>query len=510
MEEGTRPNLEKYAPRKAFYKSTAIAAILTMVFASSAWAIDGLEFSGQNARNEALQTDYGSLIDSYNIWVNPALVNDYSNRVDVNITDDGFPSHTSSDEEMGGVFKTFGNQAVGVYIGRPTDSGLFNTPENQVDLFWGTNIGAAKIGARLNFQAKEDSTGGPTSTNTSPDNTLPTDLSFSTTNITGSSLTEGEEFNLALGAAFGPNSAYEASVIFGQPDATTNSSSSTNAIVDDLNGVDRTVVGRRTTDTVTNSNKESDDDNLGIALRGQIGNYLATISYYTLESGSTTNASTVINDVKDDDLTDGALGADPGDFSTTDTFITVTDATSETDTFGLHGSRSFMPTGSTLIVGALGFEMSDTDTSSRSTRTQHTLTDNIAGTTTFTAPIGTLSSTSGTEEEFEIPLVIAVEGEVNSNWKARASVKKNLYQKKETTTTTTTFFTPTQPLSGPTPRIPEAVDVVTNSSTESIWSDTDTTVALGLGFTRGNATIDAVVQKDFFTRGTDEGITSRV
>lgn len=486
----------------------AIAASVAMAFSGQSYAVDGWSFSGDNARNEAMQTDYTNLRDSYNIWVNPALVNDYSDRIDINVTDDGAASHVSSDEEMGGAFKTFGGQTFGAYIGRPSDSGLFGTPENQFDVFWGMKMGGGvKIGARLNFQAIEHNFTGPTLTDTTPDNTLPTDPFHTTFDSSDSDSIEGSELNLAIGAAFGPNSAYEATVFIGSPDATTSSIMRTNTLNNALNGVNRTITAFDSTEVLTNGNIESDDSNMGITLRGQFGNWLGTLMYATSDTDTKEVNSAVTNFILDADVTDGALAVVNGDFSNTTTGIDTTTTTSEDTTLSLHGTRAYNPTSSTLVIFSLGLVTDETDETSQTVQTQSTFTDNITGITTYGSPIGTLGSSTTNWEGMEIPLVIALEGKVNSNWTARASIRKNLYQKDESTTTTTTYFNPTQTGLPTNPQIPQAVNVVTHNGTENIWSDTDTTVAFGGGYTEGNLTIDATLMKDFITRGTDNGVT---
>ena len=503
----------------------AIAASVAVVFSGQSFAIvDGWDFSGQNARNEALQTDYGSLYDSYNIWVNPALVVDYSDRIDINLTDDGLgdsdvgagEGNTSSDEEMGGVFKTFGGQALGAYIGRPSDGNLFNDPlllepENQFDLFWGMKLGGGfKLGARLNYQAIEDNETGPIFTDTNPNNTLPTDTLFTTTDTSNSTSKEGNDLNFALGLAFGPSSAYEATLLIGSPDATTSDSSRTMTKEDTLNGSDRTITGIKTTEVITNTNTESDDSNLGLALRGKFGNWLATFMYADTDRESKGVTTDVTNIINDEVLGDGALGADPADESTAINSTQSFTSTSEQTYMRLQGSYEYIPTASTMALFSLGLVMDETDTTSQFVQTQFTSTDNLTNTATYGSPIGTLFSETMNEEELMLPLVIALEGKVNDNWTARASIAKNLYQKIETTTTTTTYFDPTQTGLPTDPQIPTAVDVVEHNSTEKIWADTDTTVGLGFGYTKHSFTLDATLMKQFVTLGTDNGLSGRI
>jgi hypothetical protein len=111
-----------------------------------ALAIDGWDFSGSNARNQAMSSNYFNLYDSYNIWVNPAYVDKYKNRVDVNITDG------IRDDESAGVFVEAGNTGTwGFYLGRPSDSRTgpadspFSLSFGQPSSFTATNGGVTNL-----------------------------------------------------------------------------------------------------------------------------------------------------------------------------------------------------------------------------------------------------------------------------------------------------------------------------------------------------------------------------
>ena len=95
-----------------------IATSLTLPSVRILADVDGWDYSGQNARNESLQTSYVNLYDSYNIWVNPAYANKYNNRVDANVAEGG------RDDESAGVYFKKGISTWGFYVGRPSDSSL--------------------------------------------------------------------------------------------------------------------------------------------------------------------------------------------------------------------------------------------------------------------------------------------------------------------------------------------------------------------------------------------------
>lgn len=483
--------------RKVLHLGTAAAVTMAITSPALAIDIDGWDFSGQNARNEALQSDYGNLRDSYNIWVNPALVNDYSDRIDVNVSGSGSPNNNPSNDEMGGVYKTFGGQTIGAYIGRPSESALFNTPENQFDLFWGMNLGDGfKIGARLNFQAIDNSGfgNGIFGSDAITQNPNPAAAGLNnTTDISSTNSEDASELNLAFGVAFGPNSAYEATLFLGSPDATT-SSYTRNATLNETLDATLLRTGYNSTENTINDNTDSDDSTLGLALRGQFGNWLTTFMYGKTDADSTRVRTDVENIIVDND-NNGVNETD-----TTDTTVTTIPTTSEETSIRLQATRAYNPTSSTLVALSLGLVTEEMDKTETTQTSLNTFVDRVAGVTTTTASqLNNMTTTS--DEALMIPLVIALEGQVNENWTARASIAKNLYQKTETTTMITDYI-PGAP--------PQQVDVVTRSGNESIWSGTDTTVAFGFGYTKSALTVDATLMKEFVTEGVDEGLAGRI
>jgi hypothetical protein len=170
-----------------------LAVAATAALPNLAAAADGWDYSGAHARASALQLDYFSLDgDIGNIWVNPALVKQYSNTMELSITDDDRQDINRADDNVGrsGAGTTNGGVAgilhglndsttVGAYIGRDradmsgydiadglNDSdlgtpGTAENPQNQFDIFFATGLGEMDMGVRFNYQAKEESTSGP-------------------------------------------------------------------------------------------------------------------------------------------------------------------------------------------------------------------------------------------------------------------------------------------------------------------------------------------------------------
>ena len=479
------------------FRLSAVSVLVLTVLASPALAIDGWDFSSQNARNEALQTDFATAKDSYNIWVNPAQVNNYSDRLDINLTEN---------EDGVGVFKTLGNNHVlGAYIGRPTAS----TPENQFDLFWGINEGI-NLGMRLNYQAIEENDSGPTSTDTSND-LLPTDTSYFSSAISRDDSFEANEINISFG--FELPGIIEGALLIGKPDSSSRDKRRDTGYNNVLNGTDRTVISHETWDDTTSSNYKRDGDNLGLALRGEHADILTTFMYSREESDGRNTWKSSGRDIFDADVTDGVLGANVLDTDTSRVYTDTYKWTEETTTIRLQGAKDFNPTPSTVIAGSLGFISSKREGVGSLVVTRDTLTDNLTliSPTTYGGVLGTISSYTEESDSIALPFIVAIEGQVNPDWTARASVKKNLYQKTETTGTNRSYYTPTPPAGFPaTPPTPQQVDEVTHTGSESVWSGTDTTVALGFGYTKNSVVIDTVVLKDFVMQGTDEAMAARI
>jgi hypothetical protein len=158
-------------------KST-LSLCVAVAMAGPALAYDGYDYSGQSARSQALQLDYFSHRDVGNIWVNPALVRHYSNRVMININNNNNDGQGSGGVLLGSGEHTFDiEHTIGIYIGRDSVSSMgevldlvnfdnetgaalgglqpaveAHNPESQFDLFYGYTDGDFAVGVRLNLQ----------------------------------------------------------------------------------------------------------------------------------------------------------------------------------------------------------------------------------------------------------------------------------------------------------------------------------------------------------------------
>src|SRR5690606_33283794 len=108
-----------------------------------------------------------------------------------------------------------------------------------------------------------------------------------------------------------------------------------------------------------------------------------------------------------------------------------------------------------------------------------------------------------TTESMNIPLIVALEHAFNERWTARASVSKDLFYSKETTKNEYAYDTRAaqgwqqpsgvtnhnQNQAGPNERV-----LLSSYSTknEQVWGDS-TSVAAGVGYTRGGFTVDTQI-----------------
>lgn len=178
--------------------SPALVAAVAATLPVSALAIDGWDYSGEEARANAQQLNYFSLRDDIgNVWVNPALLMEHDSQVRLTIdnrnrqniyrVDDNLnPGGVDDSGGAGGLFyRLTPNSTIGAYIGRRSTSdfrsaldfdgygapsltggaGSFSddmSPENQFDLFYAVSLPEFDLGLRLNYQARENQSASPT------------------------------------------------------------------------------------------------------------------------------------------------------------------------------------------------------------------------------------------------------------------------------------------------------------------------------------------------------------
>lgn len=521
----------KTAHKKMFVRNALSVAVLAALATPAFAEVDGWDFSGQNARSQALQSDYNNLVDSYNIWVNPALVAKHSNRIDINITEG------IRDDEGAGIYKTFGVNTVGAFIGRPSDSLLsgvnlsgFNSisgyaagasalepvpltldiedPRNQFDLFYAWS-GPVLVGARLNFQAITEEHDRPTYTSQSPNVFQATDTSRSTSTVSqNSSEVSAKEFNLALGVA-DPAGNWDATLLWGRPSAKSKVEFADRFVGESLFPAGTVVT--RGTDTFSGSQTVEDDGAQNLGLTGRLINIIPasiiTLGYQAQDYGYKSAINGSYRSQFDATLATAVL-----DFDETNNLTETGDFTLKGENIKLLFTKNFSPMPSTLVLATVGWVNSSSEAHTVNTVTTNSTVDNIAGTTTYNNGTPFLGKQTNIKAEFNsnaLPLVLGVEGDVNSNWTLRAAVSKDLFVTEKTETTTEVLEFPATGTPGSTTATPQIQVRTEKHDMTRVW-DTDTTLTLGAGYKKGSLAIDAVVLKQFVTRGFDEGLVSRL
>ena len=529
-------------------KKISLALSVAMVtFSGQSFAVlDGWDFSGDSARNEAMSTDYWNMRDNYNVWVNPAYATKYTNYADVNITDG------AQDDEMAGVFaKLSDTSTIGFYIGRPTSftSSGFNpnfyffdlqnfgatndgvtgqaadgnpnieAPRSQFDLFYANDLGdAGSIGVRFNLQLLDDDFNTPQSAERTPNTLQPTDVTATTDTVhNDSNEFSSSDLNLSIGWT-SSDGVFDGAFIYGAPSLSGSASLSDERLVETLNGVDGTVVGRTVNTFVGTSNADDDGtSNIGLVGRGNFDGILTTFSYAVRDSGMKGTLNGVNRSQVDAD-NDGTNETD-----TSAVFTRNDSQNNELTEIRLSGSKVYNITPDSNIFASVGLSSLKNEGTLVSVQTADGTTDNLTGTTTYPVTGCTINSFGGTNclgthtnnrsetTSLEIPLVISAEGKMSESITVRGSVYKNLYESIETDSSSITYALPTNGADAADNTTPTQTIAVTSNSTSSsrAW-DTDTTVALGMGYEQGSFNVDLVILKEFVTQGVDEALTSRI
>ena len=516
-----------------YTKHTLAIAVLMAIGGTAHAAVDGWGFSEQNARSTALQSGYMNLVDSYNVWVNPALVVKNSNHVDVRITDDG-----TRDEDSAGAYKTWGDNTFGAYLGRPSGSLLelvngsdFNSlrtygvtrngenvpaapavdnPRNQFDLFFGMgSLPTVNLGARLNFQAITNTHDLPVYTSQTPNVFQTTDTTRTTDSVaTNDTDTSARELNLAFGVA-DKNGLWDATLLLGRP------SSTSKAALADQRMTETLVAGAYTARTVndfdgTQKDSSSGARNIGIAARllNPIPNSIATFMYQNQNYSHSNKINATVRARSDVNV----IGTtDAGDTDTTTSYAESGKFKLKDNLFSLWFTQNFMPAANSLVIATVGLSKVRSENSTVNTVTANSTVNNLNSTATYNnAPFASLGTQTNSSEKYEstmLPLILGFESQVTGSTTLRAAVRKNLYQSTTVRSTTETWELPVSATSA---NATTKINTVTKKDkTTSVW-DTDTTLTLGAGYKVDSFVIDAVLQKEFVTAGTDNGLVSRV
>lgn len=452
----------------------------------------------------------------------------------------------------------------------PTVEGRQN-PESQFDLFYAIGLGGINLGARLNYQNNEqeadtgpdqvadivnaeDGTGTPVGfpdqfatidemlehrirnieASFANDDTRPDDeeLVFegdaSEDREQSSADFEAEEINLSLGFDL-PALGLDGAVLIGQASGTRTRTESSleqeyTLFIDDNDQQAR----RQTSEEEETTRDQLDIDDgttFGLALRYTIwDNADSTLRLsgsfvsqdYTGEQTSTMRSDETFWDDDEDNERQGTIES---------RLSRSGELVRENDQFTFLATYEMRPVEDTEISLSSGFVMSEMDRGFSGEIVENITTDradqdNFQGLDEgqFRETFGTVGMQAREDEErelLEIPLILAVEHNVNDRWTARGSISRNLFRDLETTTTEFEFAgTETPDAIDP----PDADDE--NQSTQSgpartvetnrermgtgtTWIQQPTQVRLGAGYQRGNFGIDTLIGKEFFTQGTD-------
>ncbi len=452
-----------------YMRKTTLAASVAAIIASQASyaAIDGWEAPSANARLTALNQNYVSINDDYDIWFNPAWVNEYSNRAygAFGIFNNGGVYDNTTPDLAGANIKT-GFGVIGLFFGRNytgpinfgtigdgtsvvVDTTTFNlggtpgsllvpaaaTPDNLFDLFYGTDLGSMAVGVRLNMNRYADSIENPTGAagggitiNAKNQSVAATDLNFS------------------VGAKM-KNMPFDGAVTIGKPMFTSDATTS----LDNAGAIS------------SNSEKLEDDGALDFGIVGR-GRFMETkkssivaTARFAMENASLKKTSKTV--------TAGT--------TTLDEAGELGDKTMRLDLFG---SYHLKPSDDVLVVATTGLQYE------KQTAT-YKFTDALAG-----VPLQEDQEivTSGVI----IPVAIGVEAKANKNWTLRGSLAKQLWNSNTETGTV-------KATAGAAPA-PEG-DIVTKTSdlTSNI-----VTLALGARYELGKSLmIDGVINKDLLFTG---------
>jgi hypothetical protein len=405
---------------------------------------DGWATSSANSRSAALQLGYSGLYDPYNIWVNPALINNYRNQAYIELgtvhpnesTAEANDAITPS-SQMGGANIATRIGVFGIYIGRQYRDGLNNkgigvmgdavnglpfgfdtppisNPNNKLDLFYGGAVGPMLLGARLNYSSVANS-----NNQFNPDFNVDTAISQ-----------DASEINLSLGMGF-KNLPIDFALTIGKPTL-------------DASDTDNT--------TSTKQSIKSDGGlNFGFAARGMFlrsrNSYLLTYLSYASDNNSSKyqhNLASPVNATRDQKET----------------------------SYALSGAFHYMPNSSSMVVTQIGFAHGSNK------RTMSV--SEIAGNSTI------VTSKEVNKTGTTIPLTIAFETKAFTNFRFRGSAFKLVSAPKKTTA------------------INKQTGAKVSKTTTKTEEDTSAvTLALGLRYDlMSNLYVDAVVNQDVLFSGT--------
>ena len=351
--------------------------------------------------------------------------------------------------------------------GMPLNMTGLDTPHNNIDLFYGRDIGAALLGVRINYNA------------TKTDDTFDHDLQVEpyTTTALNEEVTEATE-NIKLrdiGLHFGvamKDMPINASLLIGLPSALdegiiedkTVEDTNTNAIADTTTTV-------QAEDTI-----ESDGAmNIGLYVNGALKlsdtTTLVPTVFFEKTKNNSTRSSSYTNTLTT--TADAAAGAG----SVVTTFESEGTREGSGMVFGIDGALNMKPNDATLVVAALGLTyVKSTTLVENEIVSSQTVTSGVA-IPTYHDTIGMQDSIEQVQTSISIPFVVGVQNKTFKKVTTRLGMKANIYERTKTELSGEDYYG--------TATVPSASTVNTEGAVETTTSGTinnGNAVTVSMGF----------------------------
>lgn len=366
-----------------------------------------------------------------------------------------------------------------------------STPHNNLDLFYGRDIGAALIGVRLNLNMSKDVDEIDVPTNAQPFGQLAGQTNTQYT-ADGEETVNARDLGLHFGVAM-KEMPINASLLIGLPSAS-DELSFEQTTTQDSAGVSG-VADQTDTETVDDTLESDGAMNIGLYVNGAVELSDMTTLVPTVFFEKTKNNSTLKSS-----YTSTTTYADSLAGTLPDTTVFESEATREGSgmVFGVDGALNMKPNDATLVVTALGLTYLKSEVSVENEIVVSTTTS--AGVTTYNDTYGPTDENATQESStIAIPFVVGVQ---NKTWKTvttRLGMKGNIYQRTKTTTTETehynTIATPSQAAED---RDEEEVE----TSSGTINDGNPVTVSMGFSVKLGESMgLTAVLNEDILFGG---------
>jgi hypothetical protein len=366
-----------------------------------------------------------------------------------------------------------------------------STPGNNLDLFYGRDLGAALIGVRINYNSSSDEFIGEASTTAQPFGNLAGQTPDRDTVDELSDTVKTRDIGLHFGVAM-KEMPINASLLIGLPSA------SEELVLEDSNANDSAGLNgvADTTQTIAiDETIESDGAmNIGLYVNGALKMSDTTTLVPTLFIEKTKNSSTMDSSYTDTTVTGDGLPV------ATSTTVFESEASREGTgfVFGVDGALNMKPNDKTLVIAGLGLTYLKSDLEVENEIVASTT--SAGGVTTYNDVYGPTDENATVESStIAIPFVVGVQ---NKTWKTvttRLGMKANIWQRTKTTTTETehyaTVATPGQSA--------EDMEIeIEETSSGSINNGNPVTVSMGFSVKLGEKMgLTAVLNEDILFGG---------